>query len=105
MEKEVLAYIARFTDYGRREQVIDCFMNGCCARLAMDLCQRFYPAATMMYCEKVNHFGARICDRVYDITGDVTDKYEWETWAGFAVREPGMAENIHVHCILMEGRV
>lgn len=105
MSNEILNYIARYTDHGRREQVIDCFMNGCCARFAMDLCQRFYPASTLMYCEQANHFGCRVMDRVYDITGDVTEKYRWETWAGFCVREPKLAENIHRNCVLMEGRL
>lgn len=104
MRETVISYLNRYTDFGRRGQVIDCFMNGCCARLALDLCQRFHPAK-LMYCEKENHFGASIAGRVYDITGDVTDKFEWELWSAFSRREPVLAGRIHRECILMEGRV
>lgn len=33
-----------------------------------------------MYDEVVNHFGTRIKGKVYDITGDVTNKYAWVPW-------------------------
>ena len=28
-----------------------------------------------------NHFGCNINNKVYDITGDVTDKYNWKYWS------------------------
>ena len=36
-----------------------------------------------MYDPIVNHFVARIWGRLYDITGDVTDKYEVVAWDEF----------------------
>lgn len=33
-----------------------------------------------MYDDVANHFGTRIDNKVYDITGDVTDDYQWVTW-------------------------
>lgn len=33
-----------------------------------------------------NHFGCKIQERVYDITGDVTEQYKWEPGAGPTVR-------------------
>ena len=38
----------------------------------------------VMYASIDNHFGTMICGRVYDITGDVTDKYEWKPWLEFS---------------------
>lgn len=34
-----------------------------------------------MYDEIENHFGTKVNGRVYDITGDVTFKYEWKAWS------------------------
>ena len=33
-----------------------------------------------MYDKKSIRFGTRIRGRIYDITGDVTDKYTWIPW-------------------------
>lgn len=33
-----------------------------------------------MYDEVANHFGARLDGRVFDISGDVTDQYDWQVW-------------------------
>lgn len=51
------------------KNITDVFLNGCC-----------YWFATIMYDEVINHFGTKIEGRVYDITGDVTFKYEWKPW-------------------------
>lgn len=104
MKETILSYLNRYTGNGSRGQVIDCFMNECSARLAIDLCQRFYPAE-MMYCKEETHFGAKIGGRVYDITGDVTGKFEWELWSAFAQREPILATRIHRERVLMEEKV
>ena len=37
----------------------------------------------MMYDSVINHFVCRIHDRVYDITGDCTEKYNWSRWPTF----------------------
>lgn len=101
MRRTVISYLNRYTGNGSRGQVIDCFMNDCSARLALDLCQRFHPAE-MMYCEDANHFGACIGGRVYDITGDVTDRYQWGAWSAFASREPERAAEIYRDRVLLE---
>jgi hypothetical protein len=36
-----------------------------------------------MYDPIINHFAARIDGRLYDITGDVTDKYSMIEWESF----------------------
>ena len=42
-----------------------------------DLCARYIQFEI----QTSNHFGTKINGRVYDITGDVTFKYEWKPWS------------------------
>lgn len=73
---DINQFLSRFA--GSSESV---FTNGCCYWFAYILFGRFIrEGATIMYDEVANHFGTRIRGRVYDITGDVTDSYKWETW-------------------------
>lgn len=99
-QNDILYYIDRFTGRGRREGVFECFEE-CSARFALDLCQRFYPGE-LMYSAEENLFGARIDGLVYNIHGDVTDYYNWETWSSFANREPVLSEEVYHNSILME---
>lgn len=65
------------------EDITDVFSNGCCYWFAKILYDRFAMShgATIMYDEVENHFGTKVDGRVYDITGDVTFKYEWKPWS------------------------
>lgn len=57
------------------------FTSGCCYWFAYILFVRFIrDGAVIMYDEVANHFGTKIAGRVYDISGDVTEKYKWVTW-------------------------
>ena len=82
--KIILNFINRFTSNGTRKEVIDCFQNGCCYWFAYILSKRFEdfysPQSKIYYDEIANHFGYydQEANRVYDITGDVTNKYNWE---------------------------
>lgn len=84
VKSAVLKFISRFTANGQREQVIDTFSNGCCYWFAYILYERFNRAGSlsckgyMVYDIVANHFGCCIGGRVYDITGDVTEKYNWK---------------------------
>lgn len=83
IETAVSRFIDRFTQNGKRQEVIDCFTNGCCFWFAHNLHGRFAIEASdviIVYDDIMNHFGCRINGRVYDITGDVTDKYNWRNW-------------------------
>ena len=79
--KIILNFINRFTSNGTRKEVIDCFQNGCCYWFAYILVKRFedfyLPQSKIYYDEIANHFGYydQEANRVYDITGDVTNKY------------------------------
>lgn len=98
MHNEVLRFISRFTDNGKRTEVITTFTQGCCYWFAHILYTRF-PISWIMYDPTIGHFGCRICDRVYDITGDVTDRYKWQTWVSLQAMEPKVAEGIRANCI------
>ena len=82
--KIILNFINRFTSNGTRKEVIDCFQNGCCCWFAYILVNRFedfyLPQSKISYDEIANHFGYydQEANCVYDITGDVTNKYNWE---------------------------
>lgn len=75
----VSRFIKRFHDYTDVDSV---FTNGCCYWFAYIIKGRF-DEAKIMYDSINNHFGTMINDRVYDVTGDVTDKYSWEPWENF----------------------
>ena len=79
---DVHRFIERFTEHG--PQVERCFCHGCCYWFVWVLTERF-PGAEVVYDALSNHFAAQIGERVYDITGDVTDRAlsPWQLWAGY----------------------
>ena len=75
----VQRFINRFNP--ESEDIRQVFTEGCCYWFAYILLHRFYgDSSELMYDEVANHFGTRIYDKVFDITGDVTDKYNWASW-------------------------
>ena len=69
MDKEtVLCFIRQF------KNAEETFLNGCCYWFAFILQERF--GGTMMYEPVENHFVQEIGGRLYDISGDVTEKYK-----------------------------
>lgn len=79
IKEEVEQFIKRF--HPESEDVVDVFTCGCCYWFAFILRHRFFTDDSEIMIDKVmNHFGTRIGDRVYDITGDVTDEYFWTPW-------------------------
>lgn len=97
-EADIRRFIRRFTEHGH--QVEECFTQGCCYWFAWVLTERF-PGAEVVYDAISNHFAARIGGRVYDITGDVTDRAEspWQPWAGYEVGS-GCRAGIIRDCIM-----
>ena len=76
--KDVDDFLKRFHS---SESMDDVFTRSCCYWFAAVLFGRFIrDGATIMYDEAANHFGTRIKGRVYDITGDVTNQYQWVPW-------------------------
>lgn len=73
--------------------VDEVFSGDCCYWFAVILFRRFIKDGAEIVCStKDSHFGTKIHGRVYDITGDVTAKYKWETW--IAVKDGEEKESI-----------
>ena len=100
--RDVLGFIGRFSTDGQgtRWEVVDCFTCGCCYWFAYVLEARFRNqyGAYIVIDYTANHFATRIGARVYDITGDVTDKYTWEPWQ--ACGDPLFRKRIAEDCIM-----
>lgn len=79
---EIYNFINHFHEISSAENVTEVFTCGCCYWFAYILCGRF-KNAKMMYDPIMNHFVAQIGNRLYDITGDVTDKYKVVEWEHF----------------------
>lgn len=78
LEKDIPTFLKRFHDYN---DVDTTFTHGCCYWFAMILMLRFanyHPQ--MMYDQIDNHFGVKLGEKVYDITGDITTKYNMVPW-------------------------
>ena len=77
MEDTVQSFLNRF--HGDATEV---FTNGCCYWFALILFRRFIrDGAEIVYDIIDNHFATKINGRVYDITGDITDKtHLWISW-------------------------
>lgn len=77
MNTEVTNFLKRFHSDKDVDIVFTC---GCCYWFAEILCRRFQAQSCLMYDQVANHFVVQIEGRLYDITGDVTDKYDVEPW-------------------------
>ena len=99
-KQEILDFIKHF------EGATDAFLYGCCYWFAVILQKRFGtadwddPQPTIMYAEIDNHFGCRIGDAVYDVTGDVTLEYNWKPWITVRASDPLLSQRITRDCIL-----
>ena len=101
VRSDVIRFIGRFTDNGKRTEVIDAFMNGCCYWFALILERRFtyFYDATIVYDQIDNHFGCEIDGEVYDITGVVTGERQWVSWRSVYKSDANLAEYIRRDCI------
>ena len=98
---EVLKFISHFTYNGKYRQVIESFACGNCYWFAFILEERFKVGDTyIVYDDIENHFGCYIDGRVYDITGDITDKYGWLRWDEMYNIDPVHYKRVHRDCIL-----
>ena len=66
-EKVILDFINNF------KNAQETFLNGCCFWFAFILQERF--GGTMMYEPVENHYVQEIGGRLYDVSGDVTERY------------------------------
>ena len=102
----VLNFIARFTNQGKKTEVIDTFSNGCCYWFASILWDRFCSDPVyIVYDPIINHWACCIDYRIYDITGDITDneEYRWEDWNRFMYQDTSLAKRLYRDCINFDG--
>lgn len=76
---EINNFLSRFHAFDNIDII---FTNGCCYWFSLILNKRF-PNSTIMYDVIQGHFVTKINNRLYDITGDVTDKYDPIDWDTF----------------------
>jgi len=76
MQTKVNMFLRRFHENRDVDTVFTC---GCCYWFAVILHLRF-PQSTIMYDQIANHFVTKIGDRLFDVTGDVTDQYDVIPW-------------------------
>lgn len=104
----VLKFIAKFTNNGKRQEVIDTFSCGCCYWFADILWDRFMFEAKkcrIVYDPIINHWACKINDRIYDITGDITNdtQYNWEDWIDFEYKDRMLTKRLYRDCINFGG--
>lgn len=73
MKDKVLKYIKNFKCYDKNDVLVNTFSKGYCYQFAVILKERF--DGVILYDPIEGHFITLINDRLFDITGDVTDKY------------------------------
>lgn len=84
MSTHVQNFISNICSISPSENLTETFTCGACYWFARILCERFAEdGAELCYDAVENHFVARINERLYDITGDVTGKYEVIPWSQF----------------------
>ncbi len=93
---DVDKFLERFHDSNDIDTV---FTEGCCYWFAFVLYVRFLTkGATLMYDAVANHFATKIDGIVYDITGDVTNKYSWKNWD--SITDEALLSRIRRDCIM-----
>ena len=95
-KKTILDFIKNFDD------AQDTFLNSCCYWFAHILHTRF-PQSKIVLAIVENHFLTNIDNKLYDITGDVTEQYRNETlveWDAMDAYDPLQKERVVRDCIL-----
>lgn len=102
-KNEVLDFIDEFNSTEGKKQIVECFTCGMSFWFAYVLNGRFTMGAAkteIMYDNTENHFGCQIDSEVYDITGIVTNQYNWIPWIDLWKIDPTHANNILKDCVL-----
>lgn len=96
----ILNFIGQYQKFG--PEVVDCFTCGMCYHFVQILEARFgFYNTCALYDPIVGHFALKIEDRIYDITGDITDQeHKWYRWSDYEKFDPLERRRIFHHCIL-----
>ena len=102
MHNTIMNFIKSFSNFG--EAVTNCFTGGRCYWFAHILQYRFGGPENCAICYSIidNHFGCMISGHIYDITGEVTDDYQWNLWDEDLVQnyDPLAINRIYRDCIM-----
>lgn len=83
--------VEKFIEKFQSPESNDIFAEDCSYWFAVILHRRFIRNdAKVMFDIATNHFGTMVYGSVYDITGNVTEKYEWVSWLelqNFSIKE------------------
>lgn len=102
MEQEILKFINDFKNCGGNPEAIEVvFTSGYCYWFAHILAHRF-PNSEIMYDEVANHFGTKINDKIFDITGDITTDYSWIPFSELIERDELLYKRLKRDCIFKE---
>lgn len=102
-DKDIYAEIEHFiAEFQKIPGALDTFQYGACAWFAQILLMRFPYPALVMYDTITNHFGVKYGSRVYDITGRVEDKYNWQLFDHIIDVDSKWASRIISNCLLYE---
>ena len=100
---EVGKFITEFKSLDNIGVLTHTFKNGYCYWFAHILHTRF-PKSEIVYYSAGLHFACKIGNRVFDITGDITEQnLFFESWDMFKKVEPEESERITKLCILKTG--
>ena len=96
----ILNYIKQFRDFG--PEIVNLFSNGMCWQFSIILRDRFGYYNPIAYDPVANHFALWIDDRIYDITGDITDdpQYKFVFWDTYKFQDTKEMQRIYRDCIL-----
>ena len=87
--KDVDDFLKRFHT---SDNIDDIFAHNCYWFAAILFGRFIRDGATIMYDHATNRFGTKIRCRVYDISGDVTSKYQWVPWE--SITDSSLRESI-----------
>lgn len=106
MNKDTLKFtkreiILKFIKLFQNDDTIEIFTTGCCYYFALILNTRF--KGKIVYNDIDNHFAFKYEDRLYDITGEITNdlcKLSYVNWEDYITIEPRNSERVIKDCIL-----
>lgn len=75
-ETDIESFIKDFKNFGTSNEIIECFTRGNCYWFAFILKNRFQNG--QIYYNTMNHFVFKYKNKLYDITGECTNKWDNE---------------------------
>lgn len=95
----VMRFIRDFKQFDKSGEVVRTFTNGYCYWFAFILHTRF-PESEIVYYSAGNHYACKIKNRIFDITGDITDKHLFfESWEEYKLLDPKETARLKKYCI------